>query len=64
MSDRVLCLESNLFGSQAMAATLVQAMSDLTLKEPEPKEESIMVEFKVPAASVLVHSSGPMYRPC
>lgn len=29
-----------------MAATLVEAMSDLTLKEPETKE-SMMVEFKV-----------------
>mmetsp|Transcript_55879 Transcript_55879/g.100496 ORF Transcript_55879/g.100496 Transcript_55879/m.100496 type:complete len:177 (+) Transcript_55879:81-611(+) len=30
-----------------MAATLVQQMSDLTLKEPETKEETVMVEFKV-----------------
>ena len=33
--------------TEAMAATLVEAMSDLSLKEPEAKE-SIMVEFKAP----------------
>ncbi|CAE7659631.1 RPS29 [Symbiodinium pilosum] len=30
-----------------MAAALVEAMSELTLKEPEAQKESIMVEFKV-----------------
>ena len=43
--------------TEAMAAALVEAMSELTLKEPEPQKESIMVEFKA-ASSVEVRSLG------
>ena len=37
-------------------ATLVEAMNDLTLKEPETKD-TVMVEFKALRAIVLVYSS-------